>query len=497
MSPNVNFSTGIDNDVVAGRGWRPVHLVLLGLAVLTLVRLWYATRLQLVPDEAYYWLWSKHLAASYRDKGPLVAWVIAVGRLLFGDTVFGIRVMGVLLGTGTAWQLYVLARRLYDERTAMWCIVVALVIPIFAVGSILMTIDSPSVFCWAWAANLFWIALETGRTRDWVLVGMALGLGFLAKFTNGVQLAGFGLFLLWSRPHRHLLLSRQTVAMGLAFAVCLLPILWWNIQTGWVHYLALHERSGVEGSFRIRPIEVWHYLGAELGVLSPLLPIGMVVAAIGLWRQHGSEARVKHLLTQFVPVQALFLFFSLNKAGEANWIAPSLVAGIILLVVYWRDLAERRPRWRIAVWTAMVLAAVMTAALHVMPFIGLPPRLNPLKRAQGWPVFVEHLQKARQQYHPDVLLARHYSHASIMQFYLPDQPVTYLPPEPYGANQFTLWPTYVVRPGIKGLFVTEGPEPPPAVLEKQFRKVTLVDDFWSQENGRPIYQFRIFLLSND
>jgi hypothetical protein len=83
-----------------------------------------------------------------------------------------------------------------------------------------------------------------------------------------------------------------------------------------------------------------------------------------------------------------------------------------------------------------------------------------------------------------------------MQFYLPDQPVTYLPPEPYGANQFTLWPTYEVHPGTKALFVTEGTAPPPTELIKQFRSVTLVDDFWSQENGRPIYQFRLFLLAN-
>jgi len=58
---------------------------------LTCYRFWFATHLELVPDEAYYWLWSKHLAASYRDKGPAIAWTIAAGTKLFGDTVFGIR----------------------------------------------------------------------------------------------------------------------------------------------------------------------------------------------------------------------------------------------------------------------------------------------------------------------------------------------------------------------------------------------------------------------
>src|SRR5215472_8082668 len=193
----------------------PVRLAIFLLFAVTLFRLWYSTLLQLVPDEAYYWLWSKHLAASYRDKGPAIAWTIALGRWLFGDTVFGIRFFGVLLGTGTAWELYRLARRLYGESTANWCLIVALLLPLFAVGSVLMTIDSLSVFFWAWAVKLFWDGLETGRTRYWLLLGLAIGVGFLAKFTNGVQVACIGLFLCWSQPHRHFLFSRQSVVAGL------------------------------------------------------------------------------------------------------------------------------------------------------------------------------------------------------------------------------------------------------------------------------------------
>ena len=74
------------------------------LAIVTMFRLWYATRcLGLVGDEAFYWLWSKHLAASYTDKGPAIAWIIAAGTWLFGDTTLGIRFFGVLLGAGTGW----------------------------------------------------------------------------------------------------------------------------------------------------------------------------------------------------------------------------------------------------------------------------------------------------------------------------------------------------------------------------------------------------------
>ena len=52
---------------------RWVAVILLGG---TVFRLWYSTHLELVGDEAYYWLWSRHPDICYLDKGPVIAWLI-------------------------------------------------------------------------------------------------------------------------------------------------------------------------------------------------------------------------------------------------------------------------------------------------------------------------------------------------------------------------------------------------------------------------------------
>jgi hypothetical protein len=82
-----------------------------------------------------------------------------------------------------------------------------------------------------------------------------------------------------------------------------------------------------------------------------------------------------------------------------------------------------------------------------------------------------------------------------MAFYLPDQPTTYLHPEPYGATQFTLWPGYIVRPDTRALYVTTSNDPPPPSITNQFGKVELLDDFWSQYHGRPMTEFHIYLCT--
>jgi 4-amino-4-deoxy-L-arabinose transferase-like glycosyltransferase len=487
----------------------PVRLAIFLLFALTCYRLWFITQMQLVPDEAYYWLWSKHLAASYRDKGPGIAWTIALGTKLFGNTVFGIRFCAVMLSTATGALIFLLARRLYDDRVALWSLLVAAVMPIVAVGSILMTIDSLSVFFWALALVIFWKAIHRDKISDWFWLGLAIGAGFLAKFTNGVQLGCIGFFLLWSKEHRPLLFSRKMVVLGAAFAVSILPILWWNIQTGWVHVIALHSRSGVTNTFQIHPLELLKFLGGQFGVVSPLFMAGMLVATVALVLTKHTDLRMRFLLSQFLPLYGLFAFFSLNKAGQPNWAAPALVTGIIFTVVYWREVVARLPAWRWGVRAAFAIALLMTVALHdteplmivanrVTSDLHRRPITDPLRRAQGWTDFKTHVQQARDKYNPGLLIANHYSQASMMSFYLPDQPVTYLLPASYGDSQFTLWPGYNLQPDTRALYVTDsGNDTLPKALQDEFSKIEVVDDFWAKHHDRPMTRFRIYLCTRD
>ncbi|MFT5586963.1 MAG: 4-amino-4-deoxy-L-arabinose transferase-like glycosyltransferase, partial [Cognaticolwellia sp.] len=69
-----------------------------GVFFLSLVlRVWAASGLELLADEAYYWTWSQHLAAGYFDHPPGVAWSIAAGTAVFGQSALAVRLPGILL----------------------------------------------------------------------------------------------------------------------------------------------------------------------------------------------------------------------------------------------------------------------------------------------------------------------------------------------------------------------------------------------------------------
>src|SRR6186713_3573778 len=79
-----------------------------GLLILALVglRLVAAAFTPITFDEAYYWMWSKHLAGGYYDHPPGVAAVIRLGTMIAGDTELGVRLVSILLALPMSWAVY-------------------------------------------------------------------------------------------------------------------------------------------------------------------------------------------------------------------------------------------------------------------------------------------------------------------------------------------------------------------------------------------------------
>src|SRR5258708_11809437 len=88
-------------------------LIVLALVVLRLVAAAFAP---ITFDEAYYWMWSKHLAGGYYDHPPMVAVVIRLGTMIAGDTEFGVRLVSILLALPMSWAIYQAAAILFGSR---------------------------------------------------------------------------------------------------------------------------------------------------------------------------------------------------------------------------------------------------------------------------------------------------------------------------------------------------------------------------------------------
>src|SRR5438874_9242238 len=106
--------------------------LILAAAGLHLAYLASGAALDLAPDEAQYWDWSRHLDWSYYSKGPLVAFIIRASCSVFGNTMPGVRYPAIFFGVGTSLLTYLLTRKLFgSERLALGAVLLNHIVPMF------------------------------------------------------------------------------------------------------------------------------------------------------------------------------------------------------------------------------------------------------------------------------------------------------------------------------------------------------------------------------
>ena len=117
--------------------------LMVGAVTLARVAVVFLTPLELYPDEAQYWSWSRDLAFGYFSKPPMIAWVIRATTALGGDGEAWVRLSAPLLHGAAALALSRAGARFYDARTGFWTAALYLLMPGVALSSVVIATDAP------------------------------------------------------------------------------------------------------------------------------------------------------------------------------------------------------------------------------------------------------------------------------------------------------------------------------------------------------------------
>ena len=426
------------------RAWRQA----LGItAAAALVRLAFAAWLPLYPDETYYWDWSRHLANGYFDHPPAIAWLIALGTSLAhafgaGPSPFSIRVFPVLVGSACGLFTTLIARRIGGGPAARTAAMVFALMPLAASGLILATPDAPLLA--ASSAALYYVvrALQQVRgsrasTENWCIAGACLGLAFSSKYTS-ILLPVTLLVAMVLRPSLRARFREPGPYLACIVATLVfLPVLEWNQAHDWIsfRFQIQHGLGAPKGSAIKRELDL---IGGQLGLVSPIL---FVLAATAVWRalrDRVEDARFA-LAVMATGSWVFFAYSAIRRPVEANWPAPSYVAGIPLLAV-WLPRTNRWLRGGIGLAAAMV-AVIYLHALH--PVLPLPARRDPVARSAGWDGVGAAVQRARYDVGGVARVgADRYHEVSELAFQLPDHPAAYCMCLSGRHNQYELWPGF-------------------------------------------------------
>ena len=469
-----------DSQVSTSSHWLRLGYFVIGFVLLGRLLYLAGGKIELSEDEAYQWIWSKHLALSYFSKPPLIAYVQFLGTSLWGDNEFGVRFFSPIIATILSLILLRFLAREIGGRVAFMLFVVANVTPLLALGTTVMTVDPLSVLFWNAAMVAGWRAVQPdATTRNWLWVGLWMGLGFLSKYTNLAQIISFAVFFsLWAPARKQLTKSGPYLAIFIVL-LATVPVLLWNNEHHWItlHHVASNGQLDMKWQPTLKYMK--EFILVEGGLLHPFFFVGMIWAAIAFWKTDRKNPLLLYFFSMGAPLFLFYFLFSLRARDQANWIVPSVLPLFCLMVAYWDKRWQNGSRFvKPLTGTAVALglfAVVLTFDTNLIGKIlhhNLPPKFDLQHRVKGWKEIATIANNARKELEarenkPAFIICEHYGFTAQISFYTPeakkhikDNPFVYFYSTPDPKNQFFFWPGYENRLGQSAIFVREIDRPP-------------------------------------
>lgn len=301
---------------------------------------------------------------KYFEKPPLLYWLNAASMELFGQTELAARLPSALCGLLTVLTAYIIARRLYDRRTALISALILGTSAGFVLQSRIILTDMLLTWCLTAALGAFIIAAQREGRRSkalpWYLFYLFCALAVLAKGLIGIVFpAGIIFFYLLATKRWKLLAEMRLVSGLLLFLAIAAP---WFVAVSlrnpeFARFFFIHEHferftSTVHG--RYQPF--WFFVPVLLGTMLPWS--FFIPGALGrAWRnRHHEETCAGYYLLIWIMV--IFLFFSKSDSKLIPYILPIFPPLAILIAQRISALLDGRGREIKA--AALLLGLVLT-----------------------------------------------------------------------------------------------------------------------------------------
>ena len=448
------------------RLYKELTPLLLFSSIFTLCLFYFFHNFPISPDEAYYWVWSKNLAANYFDHGPGIAYWIHFSTWIFSDTKSAL-LAAALAGLFLLINItYLLARECgFSWKLALLATVSIVATPGYFIGSSLVTPDTGMISLGTCALFFFVKYVNNEKNTYLLLTFFFSGLALLFK----LSILSFGIaiffWLLLFRPH---IFKKRVFYVGIFLATIIVsPLIFGNLE---FHRAKLHHYSNLFSDQKIFLAEMligqilalsfpWFFLITSLMGKQGLqflrenrlsIRLNSISKTLENLRQYSSEEKViVFLWANFIVLQALASILSLSRNIQINWLFPSYVS-ILLLSIYY--IFHRPVRLKLAKSSSPKTKTGHPKTLGLSRFVyylgfpvcilsnifilygqdlalaagwkGIPAHLFVANRNQGFTEIVNEYQKYRENLPTKewTLAAPRYQDAAITTWHLPRQP---------------------------------------------------------------------------
>ncbi len=346
------------------------RFIFLSLAIIIFLRLSFTVFMGLMPQDAYYFIYSQNLALSYFDHPPAVAYMLRLFIYIFGQNVFAIKFADFMVTVLTVISFYSLSKHFVKKEALDKPLLLLLSTFMVTILSLIATPDVPLLLFWTLSLLSLYKAIFLNKKWHWLLAGLFMGLAFDSKYTALLLPFGLTLFLILSANYRKFLFSAWYWLAAFIFLITISPVIIWNVQ----HQFASFKFQSTSRADSVQGLTVnlkyfFGTIGHQAFILIPILFFGLLFFLFKAFKRN--RLRIKQiqsttlfLLCFFLPTFFFFFGISFFVWVKLNWLMPAYIAGIIWVSHFFSY------KWiRIQVIASLLIHLVLAFELLFYPFV--------------------------------------------------------------------------------------------------------------------------------
>jgi len=290
-----------------------------------------------------YWLQNHPLDYSFHGWGdrvfswvgkagfrpPLISYLIATVDFITGLNQFFVNPLMPLIGALGVVFLFYLAKKLFNEKIAIYSALLMIFIPVyvFLSGKLLNDILVTTLTVLTFLS--FWLGFEEQNKKFQLLTGFFLGLSVLAKYTALIIVPTLFIFLLLKNRNFHFIFEKKILVSSLIFLITLSPLFIYSYFTyGNVLGAFIH---GSEGAFYWGGVQPWYFIFSQsIEMFSATIAIFLIGMYVIIKNFKIKNSNILFLLTWFV---VFAIAFSTIPHKETRFFLPLVPAFCIISVI--------------------------------------------------------------------------------------------------------------------------------------------------------------------
>ncbi|QEY51000.1 glycosyltransferase family 39 protein [Legionella longbeachae] len=378
----------------------------------------------------YYYAWGKHLAWSYFDGPPMIAYLFSISNAIFGNTFFSVNIVGFVCLSVSAYYIYKIGC-LFDQRVGLISALIWIVLPTTTESIFVRVLyDAPLNLFTILSFYYFARYISLKRILDLYLSAFFTGAMILSKYTAVVSIIGLLVFILFSK-NRQLFKSKHFYLASMIILIMAMPVIYWNASHKWIsitYLLNFHSHAQSNTS-------VTHYFLELLFVLLINFSVFLFLAVFGWFKYQKCKKTEGN--------EVLELTYAVLFVGLAFWVGVALLGGdaraIYLtplgmnfaLIAAYHISQFQYQRIFIIIYSFFLLFSI------ILIFVNSWPIASYLKKGRTYSILQEALSKPEIIKREQPIVSSYFSNAAALSFFRPNASVYAIPCG--DINQYQYW----------------------------------------------------------